>query len=120
MRLLRIVASAVVALTVACSATCLTIPCSAITVSVSASGTTRSISGAFVQSSPSGNLQPSCDKWPPTTCSVVGSAGTYQLTIGAPGYQSVTRSVVVPQDAGGSCNFGVKQQHLDVVLTPAP
>lgn len=74
-----------------------------------------SVAGAFVQTS--ANTLP-CTQSPGTTCIVPGNAGQYELDIGAPGYQTVHRSVTVT-GSNPPCGCAVvNTQHLDVALTP--
>jgi hypothetical protein len=53
----------------------------------------------------------------PTTCSIPGGPGTYTVTIRAPGFQSVTRSVEVTGTEAGKCNCAsANTAHLEVAL----
>ena len=100
---------------------CLTLPCPqpvTITVTVTAAASTGAVTGAFVQVSGTPNSIP-CNQAPGSTCIVRGSPGTFQLDIGAPGFQTVHRSATV---VGSSADCGcpvIAVQHLDVALVAA-
>ena len=100
---------------------CLTVPCPlpiAITVTVTAGASAGAVTGAFVQVSGTPNSIP-CNQSPGSTCIVVGSPRTFQLDIGAPGFQTVHRSVTV---VGSSAECGcpvISVQHLDIALVAA-
>ena len=102
-------------------AACLALPCPfpiAITVSVTTGAPPGAVPGAFVQSSGMTTSIP-CNQSPGSTCMVAGNPGTYQLDIGAPGFQTVHRSVTV---VGSSAECGcpvISVQHLDVALVAA-
>jgi hypothetical protein len=54
-----------------------------------------------------------------TTCVMVGNAGTYNATISAPGFGTVTRTIVVQGErAAATCSTYVVE-HVDVVMTPS-
>jgi hypothetical protein len=103
-------------------ATCLALPCAlpvAITVGVTSSVSSASIVGAFVQVSGSDTPLP-CNQAPGTTCRLLGTIGTYELDIGAPGFQTVHRTVHV---SGSMPRCGcpiVETQNLTVSLVPQP
>lgn len=105
----------------ACDAACVQPPCplpTAITVTVTSSVTGDSVPGAFVQMNAQSGPEP-CTLSPGTTCDVPGGAGTYDLTIGAPGYETVHRTVDVPVERAAKCGCGSPEtQHLDVALAP--
>jgi hypothetical protein len=89
----------------------------AIEIAISTSSSTTAIPGAFVQVA--GNTVP-CSAGPATTCVIVGTSGTYALDIGAPGFQTVHRSVEVSGTNAGCNTCGsVDTQHLAVALVPA-
>ena len=100
---------------------CLIAPCPlpfAVTITVTSSISGASVNGSFVQNPPSDPLP--CNGSPGTTCAVFGSAGTYQLDIGAPGFQTVHRTVEV-QGTTPECGCPtVETTQLDVALVPAP
>ena len=53
----------------------------------------------------------------PTTCAILGGPGTYTVTISAPGFQSVTRSVTVTGTEAEKCHCAsANTAHLDVAL----
>ena len=102
------------------TAICPAYPCPlplAITVNVlSASG--GAVQGAFVQVAGAMTGATQCSPGPTTICYVMGTAGTYTLWVGAPGYQSMLESVTV---VGTSPVCGcpvVETQLLTVILTP--
>jgi hypothetical protein len=52
---------------------------------------------------------------------VIGDAGTYNLAVAAPGFQSVMRTVVVPGDAPSGCGCpSIDTQHITITLAAAP
>lgn len=121
----RPIRNCVLALSVAAcdsAATCLALPCAlpvAITVSVTSSVSTAGIDGSFVQVTGNGTPMP-CNQAPGTTCRVMGTLGNYELDIGAPGFQTVHRTVHV---TGSMPRCGcpiVETQQLAIVLTPSP
>ena len=101
----------------ACGQECLQPPCAlplAVAVDVtstSGNGVTEAavqVSGAVATTLP-------CD----TSCRILGYAGTYTLTVSAPGYQSVERTVVV-QGATARCGCAsAKTEHVTVALAPS-
>jgi len=107
----------------ACESACLQPPCPlpvAVTATVTSSVTGGPVAGAFVQQDADSNPEPCMMRDNTTTCTVFGGAGTYSLTIGAPGYQSVQRTVVVPAGRRASrcgCD-GVDGQAIDAALAP--
>ena len=54
------------------------------------------------------------------SCVVFGYAGTYQLDVGAPGFQTVHRTVEVTGKSAAGCGTcpSVNTQQLDIVLIP--
>jgi hypothetical protein len=102
-------------------ADCIAPPCAlpvAITVSVTSSAFVAGIPGAFVQATGFGSPLP-CNEAPGATCIILGSLGTYELDIGAPGFQTVHRTVQV-SGTTPTCGCSMPDaQHLDVVLSPA-
>jgi hypothetical protein len=120
-RLAQCAALALPAMSCGGSAECLNAPCPlqiAVTITVTSSISGASVTGSFVQNGPSGPY--SCNGSPGTTCAVFGSAGTYQLDIGAPGFQTVHRSVDVPGTTPACGCSTVEAQHLDIALVPTP
>lgn len=102
---------------------CLPPPCPlplAITISVTAGAGGGSIGGAFVKVSGAIVSTIPCNAGPGTTCYVPGGAGTYNLEVGAPGFQSAQRTVVV-QGKNPECGCPiVATEHLDVALVATP
>jgi hypothetical protein len=98
---------------------CLAVPCAlpeAVTITVT-STTGAVVAGAFIQESAL-NGPRQCTPTTGSTCQVLGGAGKYELDIGAPGFQTVHRTVNV--SSAGGCGCAVNQQHLDVALVPTP
>jgi len=102
---------------------CFPPPCAlpvAITINVTAGAGGGPVSGAMVKvSGPTVSTLP-CNAGPGTTCYVPGVAGTYKLEVGAPGFQSAQRTVVV-QGTTPECGCPiVATEHLDVALVATP
>ena len=99
---------------------CVTPPCLppiAVTVSVTSGASAGPAPGAFVQLA-GGTAPISCELSFSGMCTVTGNAGTYELDIGAPGFQTVHRSVVV-REASSSCGcVELDTQHLTIALVP--
>jgi hypothetical protein len=101
---------------------CVTPPCLmpiAMNVTVTSSVSGGSVPGAFV-SIPNYSPNIPCTQSPGTTCIIPGGAGTYELDVGAPGFQSVHRTIVV---TGTSPRCGcptVESQQVSVALVPVP
>lgn len=88
----------------------------AVRVTVTSSTTGQPIMGAFVRREPQSGGEPCVRS--PGTCVIPGIAGTYSFEIGAPGYQSVQRTVVV-SGSNPECGCAiVETKQLDVSLTP--
>jgi hypothetical protein len=104
----------------ACKTDCFQPPCAlstALTIAVTSSTSGASVNGAFVQVSGStGSI--SCDRAPGSTCYVFGGAGTYDLVIGAPGFQSAQRTQVVGGTNPACGCASADTRHLDVALMP--
>jgi hypothetical protein len=100
---------------------CLALPCAfpfAIEITVRSPSGTVGVAGAFVTTPSAGTLP--CTGAPIVSCMIPGHKGSYELDIGAPGFKTVHRSVVVTgTDAGcGTCG-SVDLQRVDVTLAPA-
>jgi hypothetical protein len=99
---------------------CVALPCPlplAIEIVLNANNSTAAIPGAFVQVG--GNTVP-CTQGSATACLIAGTSGAYELDIGAPGFQTVHRSVQVSGTSAGCGTCGsVDTQHLTVTLIPA-
>jgi len=98
---------------------CVSSPCPlmfALSIAITSSVSSGGITGSFVQITGSSSPIP-CS----TSCMVPGSAGTYEVDIGAPGFQTVHRSVTVTGSSAGcgTCGFP-DTQHLAIVLVPTP
>ncbi len=102
-------------------ASCVIVPCPlpiALTVTVTAGSPAAAVPGAFV-SLPQNSPAVACTQGPDSTCWIPGGPGTYELDIGAPGYQTMHRSVVVTGTTS-ACGCGtVNTQHLAVALVAA-
>jgi hypothetical protein len=100
---------------------CVTPPCAlpmALTITLTSATATGPVNGAVVQVS--GALAGSCGG-SPTVCFVPGYAGTYNLSISAPGFQTATRSVTVTEIPAPSCGCrGANTEHIDVALVAGP
>lgn len=106
----------------ACNEPCIVPPCPpplALAISVTSSATGAPIATAFVKVVSPPQLPDSiaCGGGP---CYVPGLPGTYQVVIGAPGYQSLPRTVLVPE-ADVECGHcgGTVPQRVDVALSVA-
>lgn len=89
-----------------------------IIVDVKDAGNGQPVPGAFVETRVGGTLlaTTNCDTSAGVSrCILGGGAGTYDLTIGAPSYQSTRRPVVVPRTRVGLCD-DVVTQTVDVAL----
>jgi hypothetical protein len=126
LRLLAVAASS--AAVVSCGggvdrANCIPAPCPlpiVIVVNVTAMGGTP-VDRAFVKvSGPYEGTIP-CSGGPVNTCGVAGTAGTYSLEVGAPGFESAKETVVVKaQGVAHECGCeSVETRHVDVALNPA-
>jgi hypothetical protein len=61
-----------------------------------------------------------CSTGTTVTCELPGGGGTYQIAIGAPGFQTQSRTANVTQPQPQKCGCTLAQtQHFDIVLTPA-
>ncbi|MFI5311762.1 MAG: hypothetical protein ACHQQ3_11040 [Gemmatimonadales bacterium] len=101
-------------------AACLALPCPlplAVYVTVTSSASSGPVTGAFVlERSPGISTPIPCN----TTCIVPGTAGTYQLDIGAPGFTTVHLAVQVRGTSKPCGCDTVEPEHVDVALVPAP
>ena len=107
--------------------TCVSPPCPfslAVTVSVTSSLATVPLpSGVFVVYTYNGTASATgfCTPGSATICEVPGAGGTYQLAIGAPGFQTVNRTANVVVTPAEKCGCALAQtQHFDVALVPLP
>ena len=100
---------------------CVIPPCAfpvAILVTVHAGTSQGVVVGAFVKAAGYGDIP--CAGGSASPCLVSGYAGTYQLDVGAPGFQTVHRTVeVTGHSAGCGTCAQVDTQRLDVALVPA-
>lgn len=118
-----LVAVAALMLTSSCGdGVCPAVPCPvsiAVEVNVASSGGAQVPGLSVAVTGPSGTVP--CQTSGATQCMVSGSRGTYQLDIGAPGFQSVHRTVQVTSSGTHGCNTCdiVDTQHLNITLAPA-
>ncbi len=97
---------------------CVVPPClapRAVTIAVTSSATSGPVTGAFVQATGTTSPIP-CDQ---SSCIVMGGAGTYELDVGAPGFQTVHRSVVVTERSSNCGCAEIDTQNLVVALVPS-
>jgi hypothetical protein len=120
MRFPHVAFLALIAIACKGDAPCIVPPCglfTAISVTVTAGTSSAAVPGAFVHL-PQISPDPQCTQAPGSTCLIPGSIGTYELDIGAPGYQTVHRTVTVTgQRATCGCDR-VDKQNLSVALSP--
>jgi hypothetical protein len=124
MRTGRCVASAV--LLTACGSDavdCVQLPCAiplAVMVTVTSTSASQPLSnGVFVKATAPGTVDAACPPGPTALCYVPGTAGTYQLQIGATGFQTVMKTVEVTGQTPPRCGCPtVNTVHLDVALAP--
>jgi hypothetical protein len=105
------------------SSECLLLPCPmplAILVNVRAS-TGGAVPGAVLQVSGATSGTSPCNMAADvSTCSVPGTAGTYDLVLTAPGFETTRRTVAV-SGTNPACGCPtVMTQHLDIVLASIP
>lgn len=125
--LVRTSALAVVLTACGHDVTCLALPCpfsQAVTVTVtSASATVPLPAGVFIIYTYNSNASGTgvCTPGSVTTCEVPGPGGTYQIAIGAPGFQTANRTANVIASAASKCGCALTQtQHFDIALVPVP
>jgi hypothetical protein len=99
-----------------CTVMCALPQAFSVTVTSSVSG--APVPGAYVTGDPYGAGGGLCNQAPGSTCYLPGFAGTYRVQIGAPGFQSVQRSITVAEGSGSRCCPGTVPGHLDVALVP--
>jgi hypothetical protein len=102
-------------------AVCIVQPCPfpiAVVVTVRAGTSPAAVPGAFVRVS---NQEIPCTGGPFNPCIVSGYRGTYELDIGAPGFQTVHRTVQITGTDAVRCGPcpRVDTQQLDITLAPA-
>jgi len=100
---------------------CIIQPCPfpvAILMSVHTTSSQSGIAGAYVRVAGMGEIP--CASGSAPQCLVSGLAATYQLDIGAPGFQTVHRTVEVTGQGTYGCGTcpSVDTQQLDIVLVP--
>ena len=103
-------------------AACIVPPCalpSAVLVRVTSSATGDALPSAVVTATTPVSGRFPCTLGPDASCPILGSYGTYELDVAAPGYQTAHRSVVV---TGSSPPCGcprVDTQRIAVALAPS-
>lgn len=113
-------------LTACGSDVCITPPCPfpiAVSLTVSSAQPNATLSNVFVHVAGADSLSgSSCGQGPGTaSCIIPGYAGTYQLAIGAAGFQTVNRTVVVTAPPPQKCGCNLPNiQHIDIALVPSP
>ncbi len=91
----------------------------ALEITVSNANTHASIPGAFIVVGSGGSSQQSpCTQGAETVCIAPGGSGTYEVDIGAPGFQTIHRSVVVTGHTPKCGCESVDLQRLQVALQP--
>ena len=114
-----IVVAALAFSAVACNGDCLQSPCPlpiAIAVEVTSTSSGGGVSGASVAVSGAVTSTVPCD----ASCTIMGYAGTYTLTVAAPGYQSAQRTVLV-QGSSPACGCAsTETEQASFALTPTP
>ena len=102
-------------------AACIIPPCAlprAVTVTVTSSTTGAALTTAVVTATTPVSGTIPCTLGPGATCPVMGSYGTYELDVAAPGYQTAHRSVVVPGSSPPCGCPRVDAQQIAVALVP--
>jgi len=95
-------------------------PTAVIVTVTSASATQPLTDGVFLKEMAPSTMDASCSPGPTATCYVPGMAATYQLQIGSPGFQVVTKTVNVTADPTPKCGCPkINTVHLDVSLSPS-
>jgi hypothetical protein len=106
---------------VACGHDCIALPCPlpiAIRLTLT-SASSSSVNGAVVTVTGAFSEMVPCAGG--VTCIVSGYAGTYNLSVSAPGFQNVLRTVVVTGEAPGGCGCpSIDTQNVTIALVPAP
>jgi hypothetical protein len=101
---------------------CVAAPCPlglAIRLTVTSGTSSASVPGAFVHL-PQISPDPQCTQSPGSTCLLPGVLGTYEIDVGAPGYQTVHRTVTVTGKRASACGCDVVDtQSLTVALSPS-
>jgi hypothetical protein len=101
---------------------CVPPPCAfpiALIVSIHTASSQSGVAGAFARTPSTSEL--SCTGGSIAPCAIPGYAGTYELDVGAPGFQTVHRTVQVSggtRPAGCATCPTAETQRVDVVLVP--
>jgi hypothetical protein len=102
-----------------CHEDCILPPCAlpiAIEVTVSSGVSGGSVTGASLEVSGAIHSTIQCS----SECVVPGSVGTYRLTLSAPGFQTVERTVVVHGSTPRCSCTQVETERVSLVMSPAP
>lgn len=101
---------------------CFVPPCApplAVIANVSSSLPGKAVDSVFVRVNGSSSLPAFCGGSSTVTCYIGGSGGTYELDIGAPGFQTIHRTVNVGAEAGQPCGCDrVNTETISVALVP--
>jgi len=100
-------------------AACLARPCPeplAISVSISSAASGVGVAGAAVEVSGAVTTNIPCS----SSCAVFGSAGTYDITISAPGFASVHRTIQVSGTTPRCGCAMTTPEHIAIALTASP
>jgi hypothetical protein len=108
----------------ACGDDCIQPPCpspTAILLTLTAASG-ASISGAVVTVNGASSATVPCfSQSSGTLCVVSGYAGAYNLSVAAPGFQSVLRTVVVSGESPSGCGCpSIDTQQISIALVPTP
>ena len=99
-----------------CDAPCILPPCaSPIAIFVTVSSTGGPVNGATLNVTGASSSAEPCN----TECAVPGSAGTYYLTLSAPGFQTIERTVVVRGSMPRCSCPVVETEQVHLVLNPS-
>jgi len=104
------------------TAPCIALPCPlpiAVTLAIVSSSSATPLSSVFVTVSGAATGSGLCGSATVADCIVSGYSGTYQLDVGAPGFQTVHRTIVVTETPPPRCGCRLPNtQHLDIALEP--
>jgi hypothetical protein len=108
----------------ACSEDCVQPPClspTAILLTITAAASGAPVSGAVVTVNGASSGVPCFSQSTGTLCVVSGYAGTYKLSVAAPGFQSLLRTVVVSGESPSGCGCpSIDTQQISIALVPTP
>jgi hypothetical protein len=103
---------------------CVLPPCAypmALIVTVTSTSSTQPLStDVFIKETAPNTIDLPCSPGPTAMCYVPGTAGQYQIQIGAPGFQTVTKTADVVAHAAPKCGCPSNETvRLDIALAPA-